>query len=155
MKTIAFLLLLSFLVIACEKEEKLPPNPVWLNTMISQLEASQIPGIVIYAYRWNGEYYYHVFNPISSCMYCDMYNYAGARVAWTDDEFLDFTSNGKKIKAVWEKGFKSAYVFSKITNINKANKGTLPVKSASLRIQAGLLPSFYCNPSGVSRKSKA
>jgi hypothetical protein len=103
MKKIAFLFLLSFLVMSCEKEEKLPPDPAWLNTMISQLENSQLPGIVIYAYKWNEKYYYYVLNPISSCAYCDTYDYAGVKVTWTDDEFLDFATNGKRIKAVWQK----------------------------------------------------
>jgi hypothetical protein len=105
MKKIAFLFLLSFLVISCEKEGKLPPNPVWLNTMISQLENSQVPGIVIYAYKWNDNYYYYVSNPISSCMYCDIYDYSGVKVTWTDDELLDFTTYGNRIKAVWQKGY--------------------------------------------------
>jgi len=105
MKKIAFLFLLSFLVMSCEKEEKLPPNPAWLNTMISQLENSQLPVIVIYAYKWNEKYYYHVENLILSCAYCDMYDYAGVRVTWTDDEFTDFVNNGKLIKAVWEKRY--------------------------------------------------
>lgn len=90
---------------SCEKEEKLPPNPAWLNTMISQLESSPLPGIVIYAFKWNEEYYYYVSNPISSCMYCEIYNYAGVKITLKDDEFLDFTTNGKRIKAVWQKGY--------------------------------------------------
>lgn len=105
MKKIAFVFLLPLLVLACEKEEKLPPNPAWLNTMISQLENSPLPGIVINAFKWNEEYYYHVSNPISSCAYCDVYDYAGERVIWTDDKFLDFVDNGKLIRVVWEKGF--------------------------------------------------
>ncbi|HLN21075.1 MAG TPA: hypothetical protein VK213_08305 [Bacteroidales bacterium] len=105
MKKIAFLILFSCLVISCEKDEKLPPNPEWLNTLISSLESSQVPGIVIYAYKWNEEYYYQVSNPISSCIYCEMYDYSGVKVNWTDAEFNDFLSNGKRIKAVWEKGF--------------------------------------------------
>ncbi len=105
MKKIAIVFLLSLLVMSCEKDEKLPPNPEWLNTMISQLENSPLPGISIYAYKWNENYYYRVSNPISSCLYCDMYDYSGARLTWTDDEFKDFETNGKLIKAVWEKGF--------------------------------------------------
>ena len=105
MKKIAFVFLLSLLVTSCEKEEKLPPNPDWLNTMISQMENSPLPGIVIDAYKWNEEYYYHVSNPISSCLFCVIYDYSGAKVTWTDDEFEDFITNGKRIKAVWQKGF--------------------------------------------------
>jgi hypothetical protein len=105
MKKIAFVFLISLLVTSCEKEEKLPPNPEWLNTMISQLENSPLPGISIYAYKWKGDYYYHVSNPISSCMFCEVYDYSGDKPSWTDDEFTDFINNGKMIKAVWEKGF--------------------------------------------------
>lgn len=105
MKKIALVFFVSLLIISCEKEEKLPPNPEWLNTMISQMENSQLPGIVIYAYRWNEEYYYYISNPISSCMYCEIYDYTGTKVTWTNDEFEDFITNGKRIKAVWQKGY--------------------------------------------------
>jgi len=105
MKKIVFLFLLSFLVISCEKEEKLPPNPEWLNTMISQLENSPLPGIIIYAYKWNQDYYYYVLNPISSCMYCEIYDYSGTKITLTDEKFIDFTTNSKRIKAVWQKGY--------------------------------------------------
>jgi hypothetical protein len=105
MKKIAFVFLFSLLVISCEKDEKLPPNPDWLNTMISQLENSPLLGITINAYRWDGAYYYHVLNPVSSCMFCEVYNYSGDLIKWTDNEFKDFVNKGKFIKAVWEKGF--------------------------------------------------
>lgn len=105
MKKVALFLFLSIILLSCEKDEKIPPNPEWLNTMISQLEDSPLPGIVIYIYVWNGDYYYQVSNPISSCLFCEMYDYSGARVTWTDEEFEDFTKNGKRIKAIWEKGF--------------------------------------------------
>jgi hypothetical protein len=105
MKKIAFVFLLSLLVMSCEKDEKLPPNPEWLNTMISQLENSPLPGISIYAYKWKENFYYWVSNPISSCMFCELYDYSGVKPSWTEDEFTDFVNNGKLIKAVWEKGF--------------------------------------------------
>ena len=105
MKKIAFLLLLSLFVISCEKDEKLPPNPDWLNTMISQLQNSALPGITINAYKWNEAYYYHVLNPISSCMFCVVYDYTGNMITLTDDKFSDFVNNSKLIKAVWEKGY--------------------------------------------------
>ena len=105
MKKIAFVFLLSLFFISCEKDEKLPINPEWLNTMISQLENSPLPGIIINAYQWNETNYYHVSNPISSCMFCDVYNYSGDKIIWTNDEFSDFINNGKLIKVVWEKEF--------------------------------------------------
>ena len=104
MKKIAFVFLLSFLVFSCEKDENLPPNPEWLNTMISQLENTALPGIIINAYKWNEGYYYHISNPISSCMFCEVYDYSGDLIRFTDDEFTDFINNGKLIKAVWVKG---------------------------------------------------
>ena len=104
MKKIAFVFLLSSLIFSCEKDENLPPNPEWLNTMISQLENNLLPGIIINAYKWNDVFYYHVSNPISSCMFCEVYNYSGDLIRFTDDEFTDFINNGKLIKAVWEKG---------------------------------------------------
>jgi hypothetical protein len=105
MKKIAFVFLISLFVISCEKDEKLPPNPDWLNTMISRLENSSLPGITINAYKWNKVYYYHVLNPISSCMFCEVYDYSGDLIRWSNEEIADFVKNGKLIKAVWEKGF--------------------------------------------------
>jgi hypothetical protein len=105
MKKIVFVFFLSLLFISCEKEEKLPPNPEWLNTMISQLEDSPTPGIVVYAYKWKEDYYYNISNPISSCMFCELYDFQGDKQTWTDDVFSDFASNSRLIKAVWRKGF--------------------------------------------------
>ena len=89
---------------SCEKEEKLPPNPDWLNTMISQLENSN-PGTTISAYKWNNEFFYLVYNPISSCLFCTFYNYSGDLVVWTEEKTTDFEKNGKKIKVIWQKEF--------------------------------------------------
>jgi hypothetical protein len=105
MQKVALVLILSIILFSCEKDEKLPPNPEWLNTMITQLESSPFPGYVIWGYKWNEEYYYVVYNLISSCLYCETYDYSGTRVTWNDDEFEDFLKNGKQIKTVWEKGF--------------------------------------------------
>ena len=104
MKKIAFVFLLSLYVISCEKDEKLPPNPEWLNTMISQMENLSLPGIIINAYQWNETFYYHISNPISSCLFCEVYDYSGNLITWTDDDFADFMNNGRLIKVVWEKG---------------------------------------------------
>ena len=103
MKKVAFVFLLSLLVFSCEKDEKIPSNPDWLNTMISQLENSSLPGISIYAYKWKEEYYYHVSNLISSCMFCEVYDFKGEKISWTGDKFTDFTKNGKMIKVIWQK----------------------------------------------------
>jgi hypothetical protein len=105
MKKIAFFIFLLLLVISCKKDEKLPPNPDWLNTKISQLESSPLPGLTINAYRWNEVYYYNVLNPISSCMFCEVYDYSGDLITLTGDEFKDFVDNGKLIKTVWQKGY--------------------------------------------------
>jgi hypothetical protein len=104
MKKIAFVFLLSLLVMSCEKEEKLPPNPEWLNTMISQMESS-IPGTSVTAYKWNKEFFYLVSNPISSCLFCTFYNYSGELVVWTEEKTADFGKNGRMIKVIWQKSF--------------------------------------------------
>jgi hypothetical protein len=92
-----FLFLLS-----CIKDNDTPPNPGWLNDRISQLEGSAFHiGASVTLYKWNNEYYYHIINPISSCMFCDFYDYAGNKFEWTTELSGDFQKNAKMVMVVW------------------------------------------------------
>lgn len=104
MKKTALLILLSLLITACEKEEKPPPNPEWLNSVITQMEDA-IPGTAIYLYKWNGEFYYRISNPVSSCLYCTLYNYSGDLLILSAKSTEDFAGNARMIKLIWQKEF--------------------------------------------------
>ena len=105
MKKIALKFLLSLMVLfSCEKDEKFPGNPDWLNEKISQMETpAYYFGTVVYAYEWNKEYYYLISIGLSSCVMCEFYNYQGVKVEWTDEKITDFQKNGKKIKIIWQR----------------------------------------------------
>ena len=106
MRQIVFFLLLVITLFSCAKEDdEFPPNPQWLNAMIEQMQANGFPGTTVYAYKWNGGYYYHLSIPISSCMYCDFYEYNGAKYQWSQDDMEDFLKSEKIVKMVWEKKF--------------------------------------------------
>lgn len=108
MKKIAFFLLFSLILISCRKDnEEFPANPDWLTDMISHMETDDYyAGTTVYAYDWNNEYYYLISIGLSSCVMCEFYNYQGVKVVWTQEKIDDFQKNGKRIKVVWERGFK-------------------------------------------------
>ena len=98
--------LFSFMIFSCEKDEKFPANPDWLNTKISQMETpNYYVGTTISGYEWNKEYYYLVSIPLSSCAMCEFYNYQGSLVEWTNEKSADFQINGKKVKTIWKRDF--------------------------------------------------
>jgi hypothetical protein len=107
MKKIALMVLFSLMLFSCEKDKNFPENPDWLNEKISQMETpAYYVGTTVYAYKWNREYFYLISIGLSSCAMCEFYNYEGVKVEWTDDKIADFLKNGKRIKVVWQRGFK-------------------------------------------------
>ncbi len=106
MKQYLILFIIFFSTLSCaQNEEEYPENPKWLKDKIEQMAASAMPGIEVIAYKWNDGYYYHIMNPISSCMFCDFYDYRGNKIVWTDDDITDFNKHGKIVKVVWKKGY--------------------------------------------------
>ena len=104
MNKIALMFFFSLMIISCEKNEKFPANPDWLNAKISQMETPvEYAGTVVSAYEWNNEYYYLISLPLSSCGMCEFYNYQGLKVEWTQDKIDDFPKNAKRIKIVWQR----------------------------------------------------
>lgn len=106
MKKIALMFFFSLILFSCKKEndEKFPANPDWLTVKISQMEtADYYAGTVVYAYEWNNEYYYLISIGLSSCGFCEFYNYQGVKYVWTSDKIDDFQKNGKMIKVVWQR----------------------------------------------------
>lgn len=78
MKKLNFLLALSLLLIACEKDPYLIPEneiPEWLKTRITEDEQvmKNIPQSMLFyggwlRYEWNDEYYFEYHNQLSSSM---------------------------------------------------------------------------------------
>ena len=91
---------------SCEKDNKYPDNPDWLDTKISQMEnLPYYAGTSVSAYKWDREYYYLISIPLSSCAMCEFYDYQGEKFTWSDDKITDFQKNSKRLKVVWERGF--------------------------------------------------
>lgn len=108
MRRLVLIVLLSFMLFSCDKEndEKFPANPDWLTEKISQMKTDDFyVGTVVYGYEWNNEYYYLISIGLSSCVMCEFYSYQGVKVEWTQEKIDDFQNNGKRIKVVWERGF--------------------------------------------------
>ncbi len=99
--TRAFFIL--FLCFSCERYSPpaFPENPLWLETRIKTIEAGTNFGYKINVYTWKEGYYYHIENMISSCMFCELYNYEGVEIRLSESEMNDFLANGKLIGTVW------------------------------------------------------
>ncbi len=105
MKKVALMFLFSLMIFSCKKEtdKKYPENPDWLTDKISQMKtADYYAGTIVYAYEWNNEYYYLISVPLSSCIWCDFFNYQGVKVEWTQDIIDDFP-NARMIRIVWQR----------------------------------------------------
>lgn len=105
MKLRLILFLIVFSLLSCSQDDEYPDTPKWLKNKIAQMEKDAIPGTEVVAYRWNDGYYYHIMNPVASCMFCDLYDYSGKKVEWTEDDFKDFHEHGEMINIVWKKPY--------------------------------------------------
>lgn len=78
-------------------------TPQWLKDKIEQISDDKYYiGTTIYRYEWQDNYVYHFDIPVSSCMYCDVFNQAGIKLNFNnDEELLDFINNRKNEIVVW------------------------------------------------------
>jgi len=100
----SLLLLLAF---GCNKEASVEVTsdiPNWLQDKIDSMSINQYyVGTVVYRYKWNNEYVYHIEIPISSCAYCEVYNYNGTKIQFENDtQFQDFLNNKTDQVLIWE-----------------------------------------------------
>lgn len=105
MKKAIFLFIISVLLSSCEKtiQPTFPENPSWLNQKITELESGpSYGGIKIDVFIWKDEYYYHILNPISSCLFCEFYTYQGEKIVWQVGMQNDFFKNGRFLGCIWK-----------------------------------------------------
>jgi hypothetical protein len=110
MLKIIFISWFVFLVfISCNNSDITEPynyerdTPVWLKEKIDSLSVNQLYyGAKVYRYTWNRNYIYHITVPIWSCIYCELYDYYGNKIKFTDNEFSDFFNNKTDEILVWE-----------------------------------------------------
>ena len=99
--------LLILIVYGCHKETSVEPSnniPVWLKVKIDSMSTIQdYYGTKVYRYKWHIEYVYYIMIPISSCAYCEVYNYNGTKIQFENDtQFQDFLNNKNDQVLIWE-----------------------------------------------------
>lgn len=107
MKYKLFGVLIFFVLFSCEKYSytPLPANPAWLNVHIADLESETAFGKRIEVYLWRENYYYHFYNPVSSCLFCNFYDYYGNRYSWNWGDMENFFESSELLGYVWEDGY--------------------------------------------------
>ncbi len=109
LKIIFFSMFLFLAFISCNKSDITQPynyerdTPEWLKEKIDSISVIQFyHGAKVYRYTWNGNYVYHIMIPISSCAYCELYDYYGNKTEFTNDEFSDFLNTKTGEILIWE-----------------------------------------------------
>ncbi len=102
MKNFAILLIILLILSTCEKERFDNKNPKWLDEMIQEMENNPYyGGSYIERYTWRNHYYYEVTIPVSSCLYCDIYNVDGERIDWQENDLEDYLQNKTDRVLIW------------------------------------------------------
>jgi len=101
-KSLAILFISLVLLSACEKERYDDKNPKWLDQMIQEMENNPYyTGSSIERYTWKNNYYYEFTIPLSSCLYCDVYNFDGDRIDWQKNDIDDYLANRTYRVLIW------------------------------------------------------
>ena len=102
MRALALTLLILF-AFSCEKESHEDENPGWLNEFIREIEDDPFYNLSsIVRWKYLGDYYYEVDNPVSSCLYCEIYDIEGNQVSWSFEELDSFLENRTDRKLIWQ-----------------------------------------------------
>ena len=103
---------LSFIFINCHNNIGSEPfnfekeTPEWLKEKISIMSTDTTYYYAktrVYRYEWDESFVYHIFIPISSCVYCKLYDQDGKQVQINNDVMLqDFLKNRRDGVLLWE-----------------------------------------------------
>ena len=79
-------------------------TPAWLKVKIDSMSTNQLYHTSkVYRNTWHNSYTYYIFNPWSSCVYCELYYDNGDKIIFTDDEMIqDYMNNRKDEIIIWE-----------------------------------------------------
>jgi hypothetical protein len=110
--TLALAVLIPFFLFGCATDIGQEPfdyardTPLWLKTKIAVMATDTTRFYFrtkVYRYEWHSQFVYHISIPVSSCMYCEIYDHAGNKIQIANDSMLqDFLSNRKDEVLVWE-----------------------------------------------------
>jgi hypothetical protein len=104
--------LLCLVLIGCQKDSGVEPydyardTPEWLKEKISVMSNDTTHFFAmakVYRYNWREELIYHISIPLSSCMYCELYDQRGNRIQFSKDAaMVDFLTNRSGEILIWE-----------------------------------------------------
>ncbi len=99
---------------ACTHEHATEPydfvrdTPSWLQEKIAVMSgnsAKYYAFTTVYRYTWHSHYVYYISIPVSSCMYCELYDQHGNKIRLADNTILqDFLSTRTDEVIVWHLG---------------------------------------------------
>lgn len=104
---IILLLLIYITCLGCERNDEVtdenPAIPAWLQSKIAEIEDNiYYDGTLIIRHEWKSKYYYHINTPLSSCLYCEVYNHDGEKVDWKVESRDDYLKNRKNRVVIWK-----------------------------------------------------
>jgi hypothetical protein len=71
--------------------------------LVKEVEAnSYYAGTKLYRHEWKNNYYYHLFIPGYSCMFCKVYDDKGIKIQWENESIEDYLKNRKNEKIIWQ-----------------------------------------------------
>ena len=101
-----------FVLVGCNNDNGQQPfdyakdTPAWLKEKIAVMSTDTTRFYVrskVYRYNWNWQFVYHISIPLSSCMYCEIYDQFGNRIKFVNDAMLqNFLSTRTDEVLVWE-----------------------------------------------------
>ena len=78
-------------------------TPVWLREKIDSISTQKIYALTkVYRYELHNKYIYYFKIPLSSCVYCEVYDSNGNKIQFNDEKVSDFEKNKKNEVLVWE-----------------------------------------------------
>ena len=109
-KLFAILSIVVIVSVGCQNGNSVEPfnyerdTPAWLKVKIDSMSTNQYyHGSQVYRYIWRNDFIYDIFIPVSSCVYCEVFNKDGAKITFTGDNMLqDYLNNRKDEILVWE-----------------------------------------------------
>ena len=110
MKKYIFFLFVIVLLVNCQNQNSVESfnyerdTPAWLKVQIDSMSTNQYyHGSQVYRYIWRNDFIYDIFIPVSSCVYCEVFNKDGAKITFTGDNMLqDYLNNRKDEILLWE-----------------------------------------------------
>ena len=110
MKKYIFFLFVIVLLVNCQNQNSVESfnyerdTPAWLKVQIDSMSTNQYyHGSQVYRYIWHNDFIYDIFIPVSSCVYCEVFNKDGAKITFTGDNMLqDYLNNRKNEVLIWK-----------------------------------------------------